>query len=522
MNKPIKIFAKVAILAVALAVFFAAGRNVVYNAAVRLPHADEAEQATVFSKLDEKGEYKYSPLGSHGPTLYYYAKFAKDFLFPQYFYDLDKKKDQKNIFKERTLYITLLRLTLLVFPILTICSLLLMGKYVKNALVGAACFAFSSLVGIYSAYFVQETIFVFCVFAFFNLFWLFLKRPSVFLATVSGFFAGAAQSTKETFPIFFAAILAAGFLSGTRDAREFLGKIASVFGAAFLTCSIIVCAAVYSSFGENPSGFADMFSSYFHFLDKAAGNANHSSPFWYYITDVISLKKSEGFWFGELPIWILAAAGLAWGFLGKGDDNQKSYAKYSGLSALFSLLAFSAIPYKTPWLMLVPTVFACACAGAGAGAIISFGKTKRWKALGFAAVLALIGLQFKLEHNAAVKFANDPRNPLLYSATTRGMIKPVDKVSAAIRNSEYGNDTPVAVVMAKGESPWPLPWYFAKMRNVGYWNNGEFPKNWGDFEVVIVDSRLGHNLPPEEFEEEFGGLRKNLNLMVYTKKNLLK
>ena len=48
---------------------------------LRLPHADESEQATTVQKLLDGNGYQYNPNGPHGPTLYYYtfAKLSIDF-----------------------------------------------------------------------------------------------------------------------------------------------------------------------------------------------------------------------------------------------------------------------------------------------------------------------------------------------------------------------------------------------------------------------------------------------------------
>ncbi|MBQ6534499.1 MAG: hypothetical protein IJI37_04950, partial [Opitutales bacterium] len=159
------------------------------NIGHRMPHADEAEQATTASALIDTGVYKYNPNGPHGPTLYYWAAETLG---------VQPADAQISDFRKTLDPIAAALLILLV----------LTGRYLGRtaAWAGAACLAMSAFFQIYSGYFVHEIIFAALVYALALAAWQFACSPNVWLALLAGILLGFSQATKETAVISYAAM----------------------------------------------------------------------------------------------------------------------------------------------------------------------------------------------------------------------------------------------------------------------------------------------------------------------------
>lgn len=553
-----------------------------FNAQTRLPHADECEQATTFSKLLDEGTYKYNPNGPHGPTLYYYAlacwQISDAFGHgAAYMHDTSqaarRPSDNVDICALRICVLGVYALIFLVF--------VAMGKElgIAAAFSGFACLWVSGLSCIYSVYFVQESIFAFSILLTALAAWRLAANPSARAAVFLGAAAGFAQATKETAPMSFLAMalsLACCALLEPRLKENLRGifsarRLSVLSGLALVGFAAIFC-PFYSSFGENPSGMLDAFLSYGHFADKSQ-SAEHAQGALYYLK-LLTLQKSEGVWFGELPVFALflasAAAAAFFALRGKlscerlklpwqgpgkrasGTSAQKFaggarkperaplkgtkaqsvrecarteipdiiFVLYMGLTAAINVLELSAVSYKTPWLLLAPLTLMCAVAGWGAAKILF--KKRSWLALALlAGVLLLLWWQTGLSKMAAGRFHTDPRNPFLYSHTVADFANLVKRIENCSKFSEYGIDMPVA--FATKNSPWPAPWFLRKYRNVGFWNS-DIPKNLEIFEIVVCDSpfedEVSKRLEGKGYVSEYFGLRKNLILRAWVKKKL--
>lgn len=480
------------------------------NILARATHADESEQATTAMQLRETGEYKYNPNGPHGPTLYYWA-------------------DALAMPDASKLAITDFRRAMTPIAVLVLAGLILSGRYVGRgaAWAAAACFAMSATAQIYSGYFVHEIIFALVVFLTALAVWRFACSPSVGAAVLAGALAALAQATKETAPISFAATalslgVCAAFEKHIRDNLKYAFFTRNFFkyAAGFAVAFAAVFCAFYSSFGSNWGGIADAVKSYGHFFEKSVNPAFESG--WTYYLQLLTLQKSEGARFGELPLALLALAGLAFAVVGRKKSAWRcTFAVFAFCNAFFAVAALSAITYKTPWLLLSPTVFLCSAAGFGAAEMLRRKNIFVW----IAAVAALVALgfwQYKLSQNAVLRYASDPRNPFVYSHTVRDYSNLVKRINEAAAFSEYKADIPVAFVMEN--SPWPAPFDLRKFRNAGFWSGGQSPENIGIFEVVVCDAAtvdsIKKRLPSDAYESEFFGLRKNLVLTVFIKKEL--
>lgn len=499
-----------AYIALAFACLFAGFSARSANIALRATHADEAEQATTALNLRDTGKYEYNPNGPHGPTLYYWADCVK--LPPSSCATIgDFRKAMTPI------------------AVLALVALLLTGRYIGRgaAWAAVACLSMSAVFQIYSGYFVHEIIFAAAIFLTALAAWRFACAPTAAAALLVGALAGLSQATKETSVIAFAAMGLSFCVcaAAEKNIRENLSYILFTrnffkFAAAFAVGFAAVFAAFYSSFGANWGGIADAVKSYSHFLAKSGSDA-HASGFAYYL-QLLTLQKSEGAVFGELPIAILALAGIGFAIARRKKSAWRcAFAMFAFCNGAFAVLILSLIKYKTPWLLLSPDMFLCAAAGFGAASLLSM-KNVWARTAAFAAVAALAFWQYKLSANASERYASDPRNPFIYSHTVRDFSNLEKRIREAAKFSEYKNDIPVAFVMR--ESPWPAPFDLRDLRNTGFWSGGKIPENLPIFDVVVCDGAsedaLSAALPPEKYAREFYGLRKNLVLTAFIKKDI--
>ena len=480
------------------------------NIRARAIHADEAEQATTAMLLRDSGKYEYNPNGPHGPTLYYWANAVK---MPD----------------SQTASIADFRRSLAPVGVLVLAALIMSGMYVGRgaAWAAAACFSMTAMGQIYSGYFVHEIIFALAVFAAALAVWRFACAPAAATALIAGLFVGLSQATKETAVISYAAMgisfcVCAALEKNIRDNLKYalFSANAFKFGAAFLCGFALVAVLFYSSFGSNWRGVLDAVKSYAHFFDKSQSQA-FASDFFYYFK-LLTLQKSEGVWFGELPLSLLAVGGFAYALWRRTKYPWKcTFAIFAFLNAFSAVLILSFIKYKTPWLLLSPVVFLCVPAGFAVASLLKDKKTLLLISA-YAAIAALGFWQYRLSGSAVAKYHSDPRNPFIYSHTVRDFSNLVSRIETAAKYSEYENDIPVAFIMK--ESPWPAPFNLRRFRNAGFWSGGQMPNDISIFDVVVCDYATEKNveklLDASKYEREFYGLRKNLVLTLFIKKEI--
>ena len=488
-----------------------------FNMRNRAVHADESEQASTFLRLFSTGHYSYNPNGPHGPTLYYWTN-AIQKLFGEY--------------GSSKLRVSDLRKNVLPFFIFILCAYVLFSPFIGRAAAwgACACFSLSGLACVYSTYFIHEIMFAFLVFCAAAAAWFFALRPSSLAAAIAGSFMGLALATKETAVISFAALALALILSVliSPDLRKDLKSAATpakcaVWTASFLGAFALCFIPLLSSFGSNPGGILDFISSYSqHFFAKSADAAHEGSPSFYWL--LMTLQSSEGARFGELPITILALLGFSHASikLYKGNCSRESACVFFlALNALLCIIALSFLTYKTPWLILSAMTFVCAVAGYGISLLFHIKNRYLW-ILGLAFLIPLGYWQYKLDTNAALRYHSDPRNPFLYAHTVSDAARLRTRIFESGHVSQKYNSLPVAFIM--GETPWPMPWFLRNYENIGYWKDS-IPDNIGDFDIIVTDYKTNANVikrlnDPSDYVHELYGLRKNLILNVYIKKQL--
>lgn len=408
-------------------------------------HFDEATQARIAaSYLDktgdsEKGMISFNPRHFHGPLPVYAAVVSA------------------KIAGEGS-WLSLTKLTLRIVPALSGIAvvLLMLGSAPligRIAALGAAAFAaVSPFLLHYSRLFIHEDMLLLCI-AGALLLLGYHVRFRVPLWTV-GICLGLAAATKETFVLTPAAWLVAAaaiYRPPIAVLRQLLPQFLTA-GTAFLAVVVFF----YSGFGTHPGGIWDFVSTYWSYQ---TGEGHEKSLLYY--ANLFLLPSHHGrLWWWQGGIFVLAIISL---FQKPDATPVPSAARFCFLAGVIQAGVYSLLPYKTPWLMLVPWLHILIAAGIGAAVLLQLRPRVRVAAgIALAALLTFQGLQ---TWRVAFRYPSDARNPFAYVPTAPGVEAWTARSIGWLQDGGWIGET-VSVI---GTGYWPLPWYLRSLPKVGYW-----------------------------------------------------
>jgi uncharacterized protein (TIGR03663 family) len=496
---------------------------------LRPMHADEANQAVKFGDLLERGEYRFDPQDHHGPTLYYLTLPAAWAAGDKALADLDER---------------VLRLVPALCGVGLLLLLLLLGGGLSSeaTLATAALAAVSPALTYFSRFYIQESLLVFFLAALIGAGWRYSRKRSLFWALVAGVAAGMMAATKETSLILFGAMAAAfaalSLLESVRtrrrgvltagDAwvwRDTRTKLPTGFhGVMFLAAALATAAVLYSSFFHNPQGLVDAVRAVGASFTKAGQPGVHAHPWFYYFQTLAYAKTAGGPVWSEAFVLVLAViGGIAALGLDAGRRGSPRFLRFILFFTVFTAAAYSAIPYKTPWNVLPLYLGLVILAGNGVALLLRISRPGPVKAL--VLILLILGYADLAREDIRANFARpaDPANPYVYAQTSPDLLKLVAAVDQAAARSPQKQDILVQVVSPADET-WPLPWYFRKLRRVGYWTSVEAANKDitpGLADVVVTGSAFAPRVAAElgdGYEQTFYGLRPEVVLSLFVRR----
>jgi uncharacterized protein (TIGR03663 family) len=446
-------------------------------AALRLPdlparpmHADEAIHADKFGTLLAGGGYVYDPSEYHGPTLYYMTLVPAWLRGERTYRDLDE---------------TTLRIVPAALGVLLVAAHALAAPFLGSggALAAALLAALSPAMVYYSRDYIHEVPLVLFTFAVLAALGWYTRRPGPVPALVAGAGAGLMLATKET------AVLALGSMAVAAAALRALERgrddrrlpasgpgrddpappssrwwrdgLLALLGAA------LVGGLLFSSFLLHPGGVADAARAVPFYLERATAPSWHIHPWCYYVELLVHFPAEGAPFWTEGLILGLAVAGAVAGWIGPPPGPDRRAVRFLALYTLALTVAYSAIPYKTPWCVLSFLDGMVLLAGVGAVMVL---RTLRGRvARGAVATLLLAGgVQLGTQARAAsFGLAADPRNPWVYAHTSTDVFVIAGRVQDLARVHPDGDAMPVQVISR--ENLWPLPWYFRRLTHVEWW-----------------------------------------------------
>lgn len=434
-------------------------------------HHDEGVNAFFLMRLARQGQYAYDPNNYHGPTLYYFALGALQ------------------IFGETDLA---LRFWPAAFGLLTIGVLWWLRREMGWIGIGVAGMLVALSPGLvyFSRDFIHEMSFGFFTLGLVAGAWRYAETKHFAALAAASVSAALLFATKETAIITVVVLILALTLATIRDlARrrgfgampgEFPGELRRVspshdhlLGAAVIFVFINIL--FYSSFFTNPGGVADAFRSLAHWATERSGK-DHVHDFNYYFGILVKL---------ELP---LVVGGLAAGavILWRGTR----WGLFLGAWTLGITLAYSLIPYKTPWLLvnvLVPLplaigyavdelarAFTSIAARLVLAALCLTAVVLSWqmaRVVNFeryddnnneSAYLAALGKRWELRPYTDTQYG------YVYAQTDREFLQLI----RAIEEEAAKQPTREATGMwLASPAYWPMPWYLRRYQGVAYTGN---------------------------------------------------
>ena len=473
----------------------------------RVMHGDEANQAVRTGILLETGRYEYDLKDNHGPTLYYLS-------LPFAWLTAGRN------------FAGTSEITFRMVPALFGAGLVLLLWLVRDGLgrwpmiISAVLTAVSPAMTFYSRYYIQEMLLVFFTFGVIAAGWRYAQNPSAGWALLAGAFAGLAYATKETWVLSFGAAAVALVVSPA--ARAGLLAVNRRHWFAALGVAAAVAVTFYSAFFTHGRGVLDSVLCYGNYLGWAGGEkSRHIHPWHFYLQMLLWFHEGRGPVWSEGLIVALAAVALlaAWRRWRNGGAGS-ALPWFLAVYTLVLAVEYSIIRHKSPWLVLTFLHGMILLAGVGAVALVE-AVGQRWAKWLVGALLAAAVWQLGGQAcRANGRFCADPRNPCVYAHTSPDLLNLVKRVEqiAAVHPAHRGM---LIEVCANPYDTWPLPWYFRKFPNVGYWIHAEdVPAGLRPAIVVTsmdqepaVAAKLG-----ADWQAEFYGVRPMVLLNIHIQK----
>lgn len=366
----------------------------------------------------------------------------------------------------------------------------------------------------YNRYFIHESIFVLFSLLFLFFLWRFREERTWASAIWSGVLGGALHATRETVVLVVIAAALALFVSAWRDWKRVFGEFLTreslqklgLMALAALTVSVVF----YSGFFTHWSGVVDSILTYFRYETESG----HEKPWYYYLSLIVGEKSRVGY-LGQAWLMLFGAAGLWQAFIDKKrDEDRIPFFRYIAAYTVATTVLYSAIAYKTPWLVLNFLVGWILLSGLGWGYLWIRFESMLVRGVLVLVLLGTLGHSIRQSWLLGFRFAADPRNPFVYSHTSPDLLKLVDRLETLSRLHPDGKAMRIDIA---GTEYWPLPWYLREYSGVGYWQ--ELPEN-SDAPVQIYSLLAGQEGPVVDeavYMSELRGLREGVLLLILIK-----
>jgi len=490
-------------------------------------HTDEAVHTVKAGILLDTHRYVYDPYEYHGPTHYYCAL---PFIWASGARTL--ADTQEWMFR----IVPVIFGTALVLLVLGLAD----GLGWAAAAFAALLTALSPAMAFYSRYYIQEMLLVFFTLALLVCLWRYYCRPRWAWALTAGVALGAMHATKETTviaagAIVFATVVTALWSRGSRvegvstdTDRPARPRWQHLAGG--LVLAALVSTTLLSAFFTNLHEPIDAVRALFTYIGRGAAGAGradgahfHDHPWHYYLEMLLFAKYAPGPWWSEAFIVALSVVGSLMAFGRAGGDLNKApsrtLVRFLLLYTLFSIVVYSAIPYKTPWCMLSFLNGMILLAGVGAVALV---RVMPYRVLKGVVVLALLAGAAQLgmqAYRSAYTFNCDYRNPYVYGHSASDVIRLGERMEALAAVDDQGHDLLIKIIAPDGDY-WPMPWYLRRFTQVGYWS--EIPED-PDAAVIIASTDLEEALNDRltgEYMTEYYGLRPEVLITVFIRSDL--
>jgi uncharacterized protein (TIGR03663 family) len=421
---------------------------------LRPPHSDEGVNGAFADTLTTQGFYRYDPENYHGP-LHYYLLFLFKILIG------------RNLWGLR--FATALFGSLAVWLVAD--SKRYFGRFV--AYTAALFLAVSPGLVFFSRDAIHESDFMFFSILAVLGFVRFKTMADKISLWAMGLGTAGMILSKEVYafqiPVFFSAVIflklsekLAPSLPAAVPVKKFAPK--DVLSAALV--SLLCVLLFYSGFFLNWDGVGGFFASFIEWAQTGVGGKGHQKPV-YYWADLMFRYEWIGLFGLVLSFRAVEKSGPRW-------------IRFIALYGISVFIAYSFIPYKTPWCLiqaLWPFLYwAAFCFSrmvAGSG---------RRRILAMAALLLLTGAQ--TARSVEINFFRYADTSIYYTYVPQLVpaMSLYNKLAAIAREDPLKKHLPISVIMKHG---WPMPWLLGRFTKTGYYESAM--RSPGDAAVIFCD-----------------------------------
>lgn len=222
-------------------------------------------------------------------------------------------------------------------------------------------------------------------------------------------------------------------LGAKSDVTLLIAAVAAVF--------VYVGVLFFSSFFTYPQGVKGAFEAYA--IWTKTGNKDHTMNGWFGY-----LKWGKQL---ELPIFLLSVVGILTALI----KGRHRFAIFTSFWAIGLFLAYTIIPYKTPWLALSFILPMCLISGYAVNELIA-NKDVIIKTLGGLVIFLAAGILGYQTYDLNFVRYDDDSQAYVYAHTRRAFLDLIRQIEHYSDKSGKGKDAAIEII-----SPdyWSMPWY---------------------------------------------------------------
>ena len=424
----------------------------IYHLDLRPPHHDEGVHGWFAEEVFRQGFYRYNPENYHGPFHHYAITLAE-------------------LLCGRSLFV--LRLPTALMGALTPLLLWPLRRYLRpeGVLFSALFVAASPSLVYYSRDAIPEAHLVFLTLTTVVSLFLFLDTKELRFLYYFAASLALLLTVKET-SYFLLSLLGLYLLimynpwAGRKPTGSWIWRPLTLlsYGGA-VAVFVLIYVVVFSGFFQDLGGVSRSLTTLLFWAKTGTQEQGHFKPFIYYAHLLLLY---------ELPLIVIALPALYVNWRG-----GVPFQRFVVLWSVGMVLLYSAIPYKTPWLIMNIVLPTAILAGPLVPRVIHFFWSRgEWGAASL--LLVLLGGYYG-HRTIDVNFLNaaNPRHRLVYVQTHDDFKEIIATIEAVVRSNPIGQQLPMKIFL---ESSWPLPWVFYGYQNVSFYPNPLLP----DADVVWV------------------------------------
>lgn len=429
---------------------------------IKPPHFDEGINGWFADQMTANGYYRYDPTNYHGP-LHFYAVFLSQTLFGR--------------------DVWVLRLPSLVASILAVWAMLRFREFFGLGVsrLAALAMALSPAYIFYGRYSIHESwLTLFSILLLHGLLGLWQTGSRRHFFTMVIAVAGMIL-TKETYVLHIGCMAIAAFtlwiyqmLVPSRPlwpiARQHWSRDDVILGGGLATLAIVF---FYSGTFRDFQALGGLYKTFQAWISTGVESGGHEKKTY----DLVGPLN----WY-----WVYLMARYEWPALAgllacfRYAFPSDSRYRYTAIMAGGTLLAYSIIPYKTPWCVIsILWPFYLTLGGVLREWATRLAKNRTW----IVATPLLAGSLYMAIQLNFFRFTDDSE-PYVYVQTYKDIERLTEPVLALAKSEPDGFQLEGTIML---DSYYPLPWIFGDFTRVGYFKKDSPPARW-DADFVVIEA----------------------------------